>query len=228
MKEKLAQGLRGQKLGRRSVVYVLGYFIMTLGVAVSINADLGVTPVTSLPYVISLILDRYPGMVVTITFCVLILFQVLLLRRKFKPISLTQIVPAALFGSFVDLTIWLIGDFAIPTYAGRLVMLAISIVFVALGIILAFDANFANLPAVSLTVAITQVAPNHKIFGKFHIVKVLVDSAIVSMGIALSLIFLGGLSGIREGTILTALLVGRIIPYLRKVTDPVMRKIGVI
>ena len=228
MKEKLAHSLRGQKLARRSAVYVLGYFLMTLGVAVSINADLGVTPVTSLPYIISLILERSPGLVAALTFCFLILFQVALLRSKFKPISLTQIIPAALFGSFVDLTIWLIGDFMIPTYAGRLAMLAISLLLVALGIILAFDANFANLPAVSLTVAINKVAPNHKIFGKFHIVKVMVDSFIVSMAIALALIFLGGLAGIREGTVLTALLVGRVIPYIRKVTDPVMRKIGVI
>ena len=228
MKEKLAPYLRGQKLVRRSIVYVIGYFVMALGVAVSINADLGVTPVTSLPYVISLILERSPGFVTAVTFCFLILFQVVLLRRNFKPISLTQIIPATLFGSFVDLTIWLIGDFMIPTYAGRLVMLAISIILVALGIILAFDANFANLPAVSLTVAINQVAPNHKIFGKFHIVKVMVDSAIVTTGILLSLIFLGGLYGIREGTVFTALLVGRSVPYLRKVTDPVMRKIGVI
>lgn len=218
--------MQDQRLVRRSIVYVLGYFVMAMGVAFSINANLGITPVTSLPFVISLILGRSPGMVIIITFGCLILLQIILLRKNFKWINLTQIIPAALFGYFVDLSILLLGDFMIPTYAGQLVMLAISIILVALSIILVLDANFANLPAMNLALAVTKMAPDHKYFGKFHIVKMMTDTTIVTIAISLSFIFLGGLVGIREGTVITALLVGQIIPYIRKVVDPIHRKIG--
>ena len=224
MSKKLV--LRDQRLFRRSVVYVLGYFIMALGVAISINADLGITPVTSLPFVISLILGRSPGVVIAVTFCFLIMLQIVLLRKRFKWINLTQIIPAMLFGYFVDLSILIIGDFLIPTYAGRLAMLAISTLLVALSIIMVIDANFANLPAMNLALAVTKIAPEHKYFGQFHIVKMMTDSTIVTIAITLSLIFLGGLTGIREGTVLTAIFVGKIIPYVRKVSDPIHRKIG--
>ena len=205
---------------------MLGYFIMALGVAFSVNADLGVTPVTSSPYVISLILNRYPGMIVTMMFCCLILIQITLLRRNFKLISLTQIIPAFLFGYFVDLAIQFLGDFLIPTYVGRLVMLAISTFLVALSIIMVIDANFANLPAMNLALTITRVAPNNKYLSKFHIVKMMTDITFVAIAAALSLIFMGGLFGVREGTVLTAVFVGKVIPYIRKFVDPISRKIG--
>ena len=38
----------------RVVLYIVGLFFMALGVAFAVNSDLGVSPVTSLPYVISL------------------------------------------------------------------------------------------------------------------------------------------------------------------------------
>ncbi|MCL2408147.1 MAG: DUF6198 family protein [Oscillospiraceae bacterium] len=226
MKETLIESLRNQRLIRRGIVYVLGYFIMALGVAFAINADLGITPVSSTPYVISLILGRYPGLLIAMFFCFLILIQFALLRRKFKLISLTQIIPAFLFGYFVDLAIMLLGDFMIPTYAGRLVMLAISTTLVAWSIILVIDANFANLPAMNLSLTITQVMPDHKYLGKFHITKMMTDITYVTIAVILSFIFMGELSGVREGTVITAIFVGRSIPCLRKLTEPVLRKIG--
>ncbi len=62
-------------------------------------------------------------------FCFYILVQILLLRKKFRPIDLTQLVFSTIFGRFVDVAKKVVGDFAIPTYPGQLVMLAISIVF---------------------------------------------------------------------------------------------------
>ena len=38
-----------------------------------------------------------------------------------------------LFGYFVDFAKAVVGDFALPTYPGQLIMLAVSMVFVALG-----------------------------------------------------------------------------------------------
>jgi uncharacterized membrane protein YczE len=55
-------------------------------------------------------------------------------------------------------------------------------------------------------------------------VKVTVDCVAVGTGVILSFIFLGGLFGIREGTILSAMLIGKIIPFANKMTLPIIHK----
>ena len=218
--------LRGQKVFRRAIVYIVGFFIAAFGIALSITANLGVTAGSALPYIISLILGRTPGMVMTITFCSYILIQIAILRKKFRVINIFQIIPAILLGSFVDFSLWILGDFRIPTYAGQLIMMITGIILLSLGLILIFDSKFVNLPLESLADACAQVFPNRKHLCKFHVWKIIVDSVSVVTGVILALIFLGELAGIREGTFLAAVLIGKIMPYIRKVSDPVLRKIG--
>jgi uncharacterized membrane protein YczE len=108
-------------------------FLLALGVAISVNGNLGVSPVNSLPYIISQIINVPMGTCVTALFCFYILLQIIILRREFQPIQLLQIVFSTVFGYFVDFAKLLIGDFVIPTYFGRLTMLGISIVLIAVG-----------------------------------------------------------------------------------------------
>ncbi len=104
----------------RVLFYVLGLFVMALGVAIAANSNLGISPVNSLPYVVSEAVHRDPGTCVTLVFCSYILLQIIILRREFKWINLLQIVFSTIFGYFVNFTKTLVGDFAIPTYAGQL------------------------------------------------------------------------------------------------------------
>ena len=91
--------------GIRVVFYCIALFFMALGVAFSANSDLGISPVNSLPYVISDIVKMQPGTCVTIVFCSYILVQIILLRREFNPVNLFQIVFSTIFGYFVNFTI---------------------------------------------------------------------------------------------------------------------------
>ncbi|MDR2939740.1 MAG: DUF6198 family protein [Clostridiales bacterium] len=201
------------KFVRRIFVYTLGLWVLAFGVAVSVNSNLGVSPVNSLPYVISLISGEELGYCVIVVFLVYILAQAIILRKEFQWFSLFQILCSTAFGYFVDLSKWVLGDFALPTYAGRLVMLAVSIVLVSIGVFLYLSVNLMNMPMEGLTKAMSQ-----KIFKKmqFHEVKIVTDCAVVGLGIILSLVFLGELQGIREGTVLSALLVGKVMKRLQK------------
>ena len=76
--------------------------------AFSANSDLGISPVNSLPYVISDIVKMQPGTCVTIVFCLYILVQVILLRKEFNPINLTQIIFSTIFGYFVNFPKWMV------------------------------------------------------------------------------------------------------------------------
>ena len=111
----------------RVIVYALGLLILAFGVAFSVNSNLGVSPANSFPYVVSLILNQKMGTCVTVIFISYILLQILILRKEFQWINLTQILFSTLFGKFVDFAKMVLGDFCIPTYAGRLLMLAISL-----------------------------------------------------------------------------------------------------
>ena len=71
MSESTAAGsVRARKIIYRILFYVLGLLIMAFGVAISVNSELGVSTVNSLPYVISLITGSNLGTCVT-TACVI-------------------------------------------------------------------------------------------------------------------------------------------------------------
>lgn len=204
----------------RVIIYMIGLLILAFGVAFSVNSNLGVSPVNSLPYVISLIVEKKLGTCVTVVFISYILLQIIILRKDFQWFNLAQILCSTLFGKFVDFAKMVVGDFAIPTYAGRLTMLAISIVLIAIGISMYMGVKLINMPMEGLTAAIASKLSN----AKFHNVKVAVDCVAVGTGIVLSFVFLGGLFGIREGTIISAMAIGKVIPYVNKVTLPMIQK----
>lgn len=202
-------------------VYAVGLLFMAFGVAFSVNSGLGVSPVNSLPYVVSLVLGVDMGSCVIGVFSFYVLVQILIYRRDFKWINLTQIVFSTLFGYFVDFAKAVVGDFALPTYPGQLIMLAVSMVLVALGVCLYMDAGLVNMPMEGMTNAIAE-----RIVKKpFHDVKVAVDCLAVAAAILLSFVGLGGLEGIREGTLLCALLVGKMMKPMQKVLAPLVARL---
>lgn len=205
----------------RFLIYAFGLFFMAIGVAFSVNSNLGVSPVNSLPYVISLIFGKDLGICVTSVFSVYILVQLLIKRTRFRPVDLTQLVFSAIFGYFVDFAKFLVGDFALPGYGGQLILLLISMVFVAIGLSLYLGVELVNMPMEGMTIAISQCFPKIP----FHRVKIVVDCSTVALGIGLSFLFLGNLQGIREGTVLCALLIGKILPAAQKPILPFVRKL---
>ena len=204
----------------RVLIYCFALLLMAVGVALSVNSNLGVSPVNSLPYVVSQILNVQMGSCVTVIFCFYILLQVLLLRREFQLIQMLQIVFSTIFGYFVDFAKMVVGDFAIPTYFGQLTMLALSIVLIALGVLLYMDVQLVPMPMEGLSSTIAQ-----KISKPFPTMKMAIDCLVVLIGVVLSFVFLGKLDGIREGTIITAVLVGKLIAILKKPISPVVTKI---
>lgn len=205
----------------RVLIYALGLFFLAMGVAFSVNSNLGVSPVNSLPYVISLISGMDLGSCVSAVFSVYILVQILLKRRDFKWINLTQLLFSALFGYFVDYAKWIIGDFVLPGYIGQLAALGISMVFVAVGLSLYLGVRLVGMPMEGMTIAISECFLDTP----FHQVKITVDCSTVALGIILSFVFLGNLQGIREGTVICALLIGKLLPMVQKPILPVVKRI---
>lgn len=210
------------KLAVRFLFYVIGLFILALGVAFSVNSRLGVSPVSSLPYVASLITGLNLGLMVMASYLIYVALQMILLGKKFRWIDLTQLLFSVLFGYFVDFTKVLLGDFRIPTYPGQLLMLGISMLLISIGVVLYVNVNLINMPMEALTVAVRD-----RLFPKrtFSDVKIMLDTTVVTTAILLSFLFLKNVSGVREGTVLSALLVGRIMKVIHPIIVPRLRKI---
>ena len=88
-----------------------------------------------------------------VTMAVMMVLQILILRRQFKPVNLFQIVFSTIFGYFVNFTKDVVGDFAIPTYPGKLLMLAVSIVFIAIGVVLYIGVELVPMPMEGLSLS---------------------------------------------------------------------------
>jgi len=220
-----------KRFAAQIAIYMLGLFILAFGVVFAINSDLGISPVNALPFVVSLVSGIQVGICVTVFLLACIGLQIILLRRGFKWINLTQIFFSFIFGYFVDLAMFIKGDFSlahvvgnfgIPAYVGQLLMLAISIALLAIGVALYLEAKLISLPPEGVVQAIASKLRN----GKFHRVKIAMDSILVLMALAVTLIFMGGVYGLREGTVFSAIFIGKMIPVAQKFITPILEKIG--
>ena len=204
----------------RILIYIIGLLVLAFGVVFSINSDLGVSPVSSLPLIISLISGIDMGASVTIIFSLFILMQIVLLRKEFKWINLSQIIFSSIFGYFVDFAKSVLGGFTIPTYAGQLCMMGIGVALVAFGIAMYVEAGLVNMPMEGLVSAVAHKMPRYA----FHNIKVALDCTVGALSIALPFIFLGELHGVREGTIISAVFIGKLIPVMKKIITPLVCK----
>lgn len=204
----------------RILFYILGLFFMAMGVAFSVNSNLGISPVNSLPYIAGQISGIAMGTWVIIIFCSYILLQIVILRREFRPINLLQIVFSTIFGYFVDFAKFLLGEAALPTYLGQLAMLGISILLVSLGVFLYIAVDLVPMPMEGLSLAIAQ-----KTKIPFPSMKVIIDCIVVAISIGISLLFFHKLVGIREGTVIIAVVTGKLIAVLKKRLGPSIQQL---
>ena len=197
----------------KCVQLILGLFIMALGVSLSVKADLGVTPISCVPYIYSLVVPFSLGELTIFMNGIFILLQIAILRRRYRYIQLIQFIAVILLGYFIDFTLSLISEINPTTYLEQLVVLLISCAFIALGVFLFVKANITYIPGDGLLVVISQTFK--KEFGK---VKICFDSSMVMIGVVSSFLFLHELAGIREGTILAALIVGLLVQLYDKIS----------
>ena len=214
------KNLKPAQLAARLTIYCLGLLVLAFGIALSVNCNLGVSPVSSLPYVVSQIIGISLGTCTTIVYGTYVLIQMVLNGRKFQPALLLQLVFSTIFGYFVDGAKAVLGDFMLPGYLGQLAMLAVSIVLIGFSLVLYIDVKIAPMPAEGLVACIAE-----KLGKPFSTVKTLFDCTSVLVGAILCFVFLGRLTGIREGTVITAMLVGKMTGILRKSLSPLIDKV---
>ena len=213
---------------RRLLVYVCGLFCIALGVAFSAKSGLGVPPVGS-PANVLYQIGRDMGLVekpfnlgnwTIAVYCVYILAQVIILGKKFRPVQLLQLVVSFLFGYLLNFAVALLSGLPEPAnYAMRALYLCISIPLVALGVMTYLIAELLPTPGEGVVLAMrerwgTSVGTGKTIF----------DCAVVAIAVIMSLGWFRGFVGVREGTVLTALLTGFVIKLLQRYLQKPLRR----
>jgi len=201
------------RLGKKVLIYGLGLFIVALGVSFSVKSDLGVSPVNSIPYVVSLKTGIEQGMCVTAIFIGFIALQFVISPKTFRLKNLLQIVGSTVFGYFVTAANRLtVGIPACSNYPMRLLYLLISMILIAIGVSLYLKPNLLPLPAEGIMQALVDR------FGiKFPNAKTGVDTTMVIVAAILSFLFFGKLNGVREGTIIAAIGIGQIVKVWNRI-----------
>lgn len=209
---------------KRYIIFLIGLFINSLGVSLITKADLGTSPISSIPYVLSLNFPMTLGQFTIIFSILLIIIQLFILRKNFKAEHLLQIPISILFGYFIDLTIVLLGFVHPEAYGLKIIYLLIGCVILGFGVYMEVLANVAMLPGESFVRAVSTTWNTN--FGN---TKVAFDVSLTVIAAALSFLFVHRLEGVREGTIIAALLVGftarlfgRYLAFLKPILFPSM------
>lgn len=202
---------------KRYILFVFCLFFMGIGVALTKHGELGVSPISSVANIVSIKFTFFSfGTWLTISNCVLLLGQIILLRRKFKPIQLLQIPLSFLFGYFTDFGMWLAGFIPNDIYIVQLLLVISGIIVLGFGITLGVIADVILNSGEAFVKALADVTKRD--FGN---TKIVFDICWVLFSIILSLVFFDGkLLGTREGTVISAIFVGVTVKFFR----PILQK----
>lgn len=193
---------------RQFVVTVVAIAITTLGAALNRASTLGMPPQSAVYYVLSEATPLSMGTYTVLVQLVFFLGQWVLLGKDFKAERLLQMVAASSFGFFLDIFIFLLGDFWPQDLVVRWITLLIATVISGFGVAMQVLANFALMPIEGFV----KVVSDKRGFN-FGNLKSIVDLSFAATGIILSLIFFGKSIAVREGTLAAAAIFGQIIKF---------------
>lgn len=205
-------GRRSSNIVVRCIIYFFGLLIMTLGVAVSVKSDLGVSPVSSIPYTMTCVWGIEMGKATIVFHAALVLVQVILLRRKFQLKNLLQIPVGVLFGYMTTFSNHLMTFLPDPgNIYIRLGMVVISAVLAAIGLFFYVPADIIPLAGEGVMLAISKVADK-----AFSTVKIAFDVTMVVISLITCLILIHSLGSVGIGTVIAAVMVGMVLKLITK------------
>ena len=196
---------------KRYLIFLMGLFVNSLGVSLITKANLGTSPISSIPYVLSLNFPFTLGNFTIFFSIFLIVLQLIILRKNFKLEHILQIPVSIIFGYFIDLTMILFSWVNPEAYVMKIVYLLIGCLILGVGVYMEVLADVVMLPGESFVRAIVLTWKTN-----FGTTKICFDVSMSVIAAVLSFVFAGRLDGVREGTVIAALLVGFIARLIGK------------
>lgn len=175
------------------ILLLFSLFVMTIGVAVCVRSMLGSSVISTLPYVFETAGKQMPGIprltigqYTYVMNVVLVVGQIAVLRRKFESVQLFQLLVGFVFGSLIDVNMWLTAWLAPETLCTKVFAQVIGCTILGIGIALEVRCGSVTMPGEGFPVAISSVTGV-----PFHKVKICVDISLVTLAVVFCYVFFG-------------------------------------
>ena len=200
-----------QELARRYLFFIAGLYVNSLGISLITKAELGTSPISSIPYTLSIGFPLSLGMFTLFYSLLLIVIQLVILGRRFPRQFWLQLPVSLGFSLFIDLSMGSLWFLSPESYPVKLICLLVGCLVLGVGVFMEMAASVVMLPGECTIKAISSTW--NKDFGK---TKVAVDLTMALSAAALGFFLYGALTGVREGTLISALLVGLIARWINQ------------
>lgn len=198
---------------RRYILFAVSLFVNAMGIAFITKALLGTSPIISVTYVLSMFTPFTIGQWTIVLNLLFVFFELPFMTRKDLKddlrMFLLQIPISLCFGTFIDLSMNMLYWVDPVKYMSQIIYLLVGCVILAAGITLEVKANVAMMSGEYFVRVISK-----RFHGEFGYVKLCFDITLVCIACLLSICFLSGIYGVREGTVAAALLVGPIVHFI--------------
>lgn len=212
--------ISGGNIYGRFIRYFIGLFIMTIGIAISVKSDLGVSPVSSIPYTMTRCWNIEMGKATIIFQSFLVLMQLVILRKKFRIRAFLQVPVGIVFGYFTTFSNYLMSFLPdVENYIIRVLMILVSIMLIAVGLFFYIPANIMPLASEGVMQAFAEVTGI-----AFPKLKVAFDVSVVVISLAVCLIVTGTIGSVGAGTVLAAVLVGIVLGRITKMWATIKKR----
>ena len=198
---------------RAYILFVIALAINAFGIAFITRALLGTSPITSITYVMSMFTSLTMGqwtIVLNLGFMVL---ELPFMRKEDLKSDLVcyllQIPTTLFFGSFIDVSMNALSWLQPEMYVLKIASLLLGCVILALGIALEVKANVAMAAGEYFVKAIAR-----RLRTDFGYTKLGFDSSLVALSCIVSYAVMGTIQGVREGTVVAAVIVGPIVHFI--------------
>ncbi len=200
--------MKHDHIARRMLVFAVGLLVISLSIGFITKASLGTPPISSIPYSLSLIFPSLTLGNFTILYSLLLVFlQLVILGKQADKINLgLQVIISFVFGYFIDFGLMVLGDFSPDIYWERIACVLIGCCGLAFGVYLQIIADFTMVPGDGFAYALSVRIKKKP----YRVVRVSSDVTMIVIAAILGFVAMGNTGGVREGTVICALLVGTI------------------
>lgn len=198
---------------KRIGAYILGIFLVSIGIVLCKKCGMGISPISSIPFVLVYITPLTFGNLTTLFHFTNTIIQMILTKKILNPKLWLQVPLAFVFGWIIDLLNSCI-KFDEHNIVFQILSLIFSVLFTALGMVFMLNANLIQNPPDG---TVKQVSTMLK--KELGVVKMSYDIFCVVISILISAVFLHRIEGFGIATIVSAIFVGRTIGWIKIVQD---------
>lgn len=194
----------------RFAIYFAGIVMVSLGIVLCKKCNMGISPVSSVPFVLEYIMPLSFGTLTMLFHFINVALQMAVAKKIFEVRFLLQIPVALLMGVVIDFFQKLI-NFDAEFLAYQLLSLALSVFFTAFGMVCMILANFVQNPPDGFVRQISQ-----KMGKELGEIKIIYDILCAAVSVVISLVFLGNIKGMGVATLISAVFVGKTATWIKK------------